>query len=380
MFKLITFVTILSIPCITSYHWVDGPVEKKSEKDWHCPGLYCGRSELNETHWSECGKCDRGWRVSNNTHSICKECSARPTIYDGLFLIFHVVLVLVLHWMAIDLTAKRQKLTQAVLTLHVCATGEVALAACVTLLLSEPVGTFYLHACRIKRLSDWYTYFHNPSPNYQRTLNCTQEAVYPFYTMIFIFYGFCGVMMLVLRPLLASKLLPRRGRSSIFAALYFLPVLALIHAVGGGLVYASFPYIVLIVSLVSSAFHFAFKLNQKAKALFIGCVKDSRSAVILIGHWLLHAFGILAITEIREPELHLPFLALIPVPALFYIATARFSNPENFISDSNRDGTTICHWCVKLMINKAKKKKGESMHTCPCVCVKSPGGLLFSTF
>ena len=166
-------------------------------------------------------------------------------------------------------------------------------------------------------------------------------------------------MMLVLRPLLASKLLPRRGRSSIFAALYFLPVLALIHAVGGGLVYASFPYIVLIVSLVSSAFHFAFKLNQKAKALFIGCVKDSRSAVILIGHWLLHAFGILAITEIREPELHLPFLALIPVPALFYIATARFSNPENFISDSNRDGTTICHWCVKLMINKAKKKKKE---------------------
>ena len=80
----------------------------------------------------------------------------------------------------------------------------------------------------------------------------------------------------------------RRGRSSIFAALYFLPILALIQAICGGLVYNSFPYIVVILSLVSSAFHFAFKLNQSAKALLIGCVKDSRSAVILMGHWVLH--------------------------------------------------------------------------------------------
>ena len=149
-------------------------------------------------------------------------------------------------------------------------------------------GTWSIYACRIERLSDWYTYFHNPNPNYEKTLNCTQEAVYPFYTMIFVFYGFCGLIMLVLRPFLASKLLPRRGRSSIFAALYFLPILALIQAVGGGLVYQSFPYIVVILSLVSSAFHFAFKLNQTPKALLIGFVKDSRSLVILMGHWALH--------------------------------------------------------------------------------------------
>ena len=150
------------------------------------------------------------------------------------------------------------------------------------------LGTWSIYACRIERLSDWYTYFHNPNPNYEKTLNCTQEAVYPFYTMIFVFYGFCGLIMLILRPFLASKLLPRRGRSSVFAALYFLPILALIQAVFGGLVYQSFPYVVVILSLVSSAFHFAFKLNQSAKALLIGCVKDSRSTVILMGHWVLH--------------------------------------------------------------------------------------------
>ena len=331
--------------CVSGYDWVDGPVAKDKVDDLHCPGLYCGRVE-RENDYSECGKCPRGWRVSNNTHSICVECDETPTIYDWLFLAFHLVLVLVLHWMAIDLTAKRQKLTQAVLTLHVCAASEVALAAIITLLLTHPIWTFYIHSCRIERLSDWYTYFHNPNPNYEKTLNCTQEAVFPFYSMIFVFYGFCGLIMLFLRPILASKLLPRRGRSSIFAALYFLPILALIQAVGGGLVYASFPYIVVILSLISSAFHFAFKLNQSAKALLIGCAKDSRSAIILLGHWLLHAFGILAITQIRDPGViypHLNLLALVPVPAVFYVLTVRFSNPENFISDSNREGTTICH-------------------------------------
>ena len=195
----------------------------------------------------------------------------------------------------------------------------------------------HIHACRVQRLSDWYTYFHNPNPNYEKALNCTQEAVFPFFSMIFVFYGFCGLAMLLLRPLLASKLLPRRGRSSIYAALYFLPILALIQALGGGLIYYSFPYIVVILSLISSAFHFAFKLNQSVKALLLGCAKDARSAVIFLGHWLLHAFGIMAITQIKEPSLHLPLLALVPVPALFYIVTVRFSNPENFLSDSNRD-------------------------------------------
>lgn len=330
----------------SAYKWVDGPVAKDRIEDLHCPGLYCGRMEEDD-QYSECGKCPRGWRVSksdwklsNNSvsHSICFECADSPLVYDWLFLTFHVVLVLVLHWMAIDLTAKRQKLTQAVLTLHLCAILEVAVAALLTLVLTHPVGQLDIHACRIDRLSDWYTYFHNPTPNYEKTLNCTQEAVYPFYSMIFVFYGICGLTMLLLRPILASKLLPGRGNSSIFAALYFLPMLALIQAVGGGLVYESFPYIVVILSLISSAFHFAFKLNQSALALLLGCVRDSRSAIILLGHWLLHAFGILAITQVKDPGSiypHLPLLLLVPVPALFYIVTVRFSNPENFIPPSS---------------------------------------------
>ena len=97
----------------------------------------------------------------------------------------------------------------------------------------------------------------------------------------------------------------------------------------------SYPYIVLVLSLVSSAAHFAFKLDQSAKALVTGCCRDTRNLVILLGHWLLHAFGIAAITQLKDPQFHLPLLALVPLPSLFYVATARFTDPSNFSTDMN---------------------------------------------
>ena len=131
------------------------------------------------------------------------------------------------------------------------------------------------------------------------------------------------------------QFLPRRGRTAIYAALYFLPGLSVIHAVGGGLVYFSYQYIIFIISVITSACHFAFKLDQEPKKLLMGCFKGDRSTVILLGHWMLHAFGILAITQLDDNNLKrdLSLLCLIPLPSLFYISTARFSDPENFATD-----------------------------------------------
>ena len=311
----------------SGYTYIHGPVHRNTTAP--CPGRYCGRSPIpqNDSYMSECGKCQRGWKVNNNSHSLCEQCTDRPEVYDWLFLAFHVIFVLVLHWVAIDLSAKRRNFTKEVLLLHVCALVEVISAALITLVINEPFGEMDLVACRVKYLSDWYSFLHNPNPNYEETLYCTQEVVYPLYTMIFTFYAFCVLIMILLRPFFASKMLPRRGRSSIYAALYFLPILAVIHGTCGGLVYMSYPYVVLVLSLISSATHFALKLNQSAKALFLGCFTDARNFVILMGHWLLHAFGIVAITQLKNLTLHLSLMALVPFPALFYIATARFTNP-----------------------------------------------------
>ena len=129
----------------------------------------------------------------------------------------------------------------------------------------------------------------------------------------------------------------------------------------------SYPYLTLLSSLVSCAAHFAFKLDQSLRSLLLSSITDSRNLTILLGglstlntcglqktanismevdnlnevfilnlnqfeksmispqgHWALHAYGILAITELRQLSLHLSLLTLVPLPALFYILTARF--------------------------------------------------------
>ncbi|XP_020293577.1 JNK1/MAPK8-associated membrane protein [Pseudomyrmex gracilis] len=291
-----------------------------------CPGLYCGRELLSDGNWSDCGACMRGYRA--NASSACVPCEDTPTLYDWLYLGFMALLVLVLHWFFIDLVAFRRGIPKEVIAVHLSALLEVILACIIVLQLTEPIGTFNIKSCRTKKLSDWYTLLHNPSPNYEATLHCTQEAVYPLYTMVFLFYVLGIVLMLLIRPIIASKCLPRRGKFSIYGALYFYPILALLHAVGGGLIYYAFPFITIILSVISSAAHFAFKLNQTIKSLLLSSILDRKNIIVILGHWILHGYGIVAIATLREIDIHPWMLILVPLPAVFYILTARFTDPH----------------------------------------------------
>ena len=332
---LIIWLFLLLANSVFAYDYIKGPVLKSQNVGAQCPGYYCGRQEdYDEDHYGPCGQCPRGSRVlRNSSFSLCRECQESPESYDWFYLVFMALFVLILHWISIDNFAKRRRFTKEVLLLHLSALLEVLGASILTLLSVEPAGRLEMVSCRYERLSDWYTMLYNPNPNYAETLHCTQEAIYPLYTMIFIFYAFCILLMLLIRPFLVLKVLPRRGGRAIYASLYFIPILTVIHAVGGGLIYITFPYIVVILSVISSAAHFAFKLDQSPRALLLGCVTDSRNAIILLGHWCIHAFGILAVTQLREPSLSLSLLGLVPLPSLFYIATARFSDPANFNND-----------------------------------------------
>lgn len=69
--------------------------------------------------------------------------------------------------------------TKGELILHLSAFLEVAFSALITLLIYEPLWTLQIHSCEVTRLADWYTLFHNPTPNYETKLYCTQEAVFP---------------------------------------------------------------------------------------------------------------------------------------------------------------------------------------------------------
>lgn len=61
-----------------------------------------------------------------------------------------------------------------------------------------------------------------------------------------IYYAFCLVLMMLLRPLLVKKIACGLGKSdrfkSIYAALYFFPILTVLQAVGGGLLCEFCPF------------------------------------------------------------------------------------------------------------------------------------------
>lgn len=71
-------------------------------------------------------------------------------------------------------------------------------------------------------------------------LPCVCVLVSPYsYTIVLIYYAFCLVLMMLLRPLLVKKIACGLGKSerfrSVYAALYFFPILTVLQAVGGGL-------------------------------------------------------------------------------------------------------------------------------------------------
>ncbi|CAH1365673.1 hypothetical protein MTP99_001931 [Tenebrio molitor] len=294
-----------------------------------CPGWYCGKQYFSDGSLSDCGSCPRGFR-RNDTSYICEPCTDSPAFYDWLYLGFMVLLVLVLHWFFIDMVSMRRSFKKDVLMLHFTAFMEVLISGLLSLLFTEPFGKFAVQSCRVRTLSDWYTLLHNPSPNYDQRVHCTQEAVYPLYTLVFIFYALTLLIMLLIRPWVCREYLPRQSKMSIYAAMYYIPILVVTHALIGGLLYYAFPILVVILSVISCAYHFALKINQSISSLIITTVVDPRNVVILVGHWCLHAYGLISITQLADPTLHSLLLLLVPLPALFYIFTAKFTDPTIF--------------------------------------------------
>jgi len=54
--------------------------------------------------------------------------------------------------------------------------------------------------------------------------------------MVLIYYAFGLVAMMLFRPVLVTKFVPRRGTKSIYASLYMFPILAVVHATCAGLI------------------------------------------------------------------------------------------------------------------------------------------------
>lgn len=75
--------------------------------------------------------------------------------------------------------------------------------------------------------------------------------------------------------------------------------------------------------MMTSASHFSTITYQTVENLVSSSIKDMRNLIIVLGHWLVHAYGIISLTGFKD----LWYLTLVPAPALFYILTAQFTDP-----------------------------------------------------
>ena len=69
------------------------------------------------------------------------------------------------------------------------------------------------------------------------------------------------------------------------------------------------------------------------KSLVVNTVTNVRNLVILLSHWLLLAYGIVAMTELRNPTVDASLISLVPLPTLFYILTVRYTDPDKLHPD-----------------------------------------------
>lgn len=287
-----------------------------------CPGQYCGRIiDKSGNIGYNCGACPRGYRTNG---TVCLECTGSPDLYDWLYLGFMASLSLIFHWFFIDFFSKRDK--KRIYGLYLSAFIESALAAIFSLLASEPQGSLGLTSCKSEQLADWYTIFFNPKPDYVNTLHCTQEAVYPLYTIVLMYYALSVGLLFVFRPIISHQFCDGQGQLSIYAALYFLPSLAVLHAIFSGLIYYSYPYATLVISVLSTAAVLAKNKITHVRQL----VSNKRHVIIIIIHWLVHAYGILAVTLVQDPAVHGPLFTLVLAPVLFYLGTHSFTDPSKF--------------------------------------------------
>ena len=91
----------------------------------------------------------------------------------------------------------------------------------------------------------------------------------------------------------------------------------------------AFPYIILVLSLVTLAVYMSASEIENCYDLLV----RKKRLIVLFSHWLLHAYGIVSISRVDRLEHDLPLLALVPTPALFYLFTAKFTEPSRILSE-----------------------------------------------
>lgn len=320
-----------------------------------CPGKYCARIILNESICllSECQRCPRGTRpITKYDLDICGLCTNEASLYEFMYLIFMMNVAILMHLISIDkffAETKRRNWPEfdpkKIAIIYIQPIVENLLALTLSILVFSPVGTLKLHSCLVNNLFDWYSIFFDPYIDYSKKLNCSQEIVYPLYSIVVVYFLFSSIIMLAMRPIISKVILKEEiykniQSKSIFAELHYLPILIIVHLVAGGLIYYCFPIITIVGVILSNNWYlskmYEFRIREKnyIKDTISNSwklLKSPRNLTTMFILWYLLIFGIVALTRFENGLFDLFYLILTPGPLLFFVISFKYTNPKNTI-------------------------------------------------
>ncbi|VDK71659.1 unnamed protein product [Cylicostephanus goldi] len=128
-------------------------------------------------------------------------------------------------------------------------------------------------------------------------MRCSYEVVFPLYSLPFVYLLFLLGTVLLFRTILYVVVLKRRrDAKAYYCALLSIPKVAIIHALLAGVLYQSYPYIVMLWSLGANAVHLAVegKMSMKDIAKVV-CTSPMHLAMLMVNMFLL-AFALLALS------------------------------------------------------------------------------------
>lgn len=161
-----------------------------------------------------------------------------------------IILFFVIQCFFIDRSIKSNKFNYLSFSLYLATICESIIAAVLSIFPFTSNWDFNLKTCGVKSLSDWYTLFFNPPTN--ENSYCTQEAVYPLYSLVFIFYIIslclvlsraiyfrliCFILYFITRSNYVKRNYPKDNiTKNTYYILYSIPTLLFCHAIFAGII------------------------------------------------------------------------------------------------------------------------------------------------
>ncbi|KAK6031331.1 hypothetical protein OSTOST_02519, partial [Ostertagia ostertagi] len=149
-------------------------------------------------------------------------------------------------------------------------------------------------------------------------MRCSYEVVFPLYSLPFVYLLFLLFSVLCCRSILYIFVLKRnRDAKAFYYALLSIPKIAVIHALLAGVLYQSYPYIVMLWSLCANAVHLAAegKISMKEITRAFRTTRDD----------MVDGYG----SNIDSPGISLLAISA-QMPPIFYMLTIGISHPSVF--------------------------------------------------